>query len=494
MAFQRSVIIAVCVSIGAGFLSFFLFRPAVGNGPYGGGYGVLYLDQSCSDRAVGGALSSAGIETFFSESSQWAYLDDFGELVKVPLDEYPERLEPFDPRNDGYAERLRSFFVRDGMRRFFIPFSPGKGDSAKAALSLADRLSVALGDTPYTLEFPVYNQPFSRYMILIAFFGVAALFSLFLSEAPFALVFLIPLCIPLVFLGSIGLVLTGTLFAFSGSLIPPLREFFVCRRRGSCLRKPLGVPDFSRLMPLLFAVVYGMVFCTGNIPVPAALSVFLSCCCVIVTALRTESNQNGHIRFHPVSIKKPALGIPAFFRYFKRNCPRTILPWIPAAVLALVVPLVLPGSVVPGGELMTRDIPVLHAGDYEAHLAFQRSFSLRSLEDTVGYKTYPGYLPYSDYYRYSIGNDGLVMEAGLETEGELAQTGAVREEFSPFPLADLMGFLEGYTPAANTAHTLGDLISIVLILIPALPSLVRGGRRERKGGNSLVLNDKRIAA
>jgi hypothetical protein len=195
-----------------------------------------------------------------------------------------------------------------------------------------------------------------------------------------------------------------------------------------------------------------------------------------------------------VSIKKPALNIPAFFRYFNRNCPRTILPWIPAAVLALVVSFILPGTAVPGSELMTRNIPVLHAGDYEAHLAFQRSFSLRSLEDTAGYKTYPGYLPYSDYYRYAIGDDGLVMEAGLENGGEPAQTGAGPGEFPPFPLADLMDFLEGYTPAVNTARTPEDLISIALILIPAFPLLIRGGRRERKGGNSLVLNDKRIAA
>jgi hypothetical protein len=486
MVFQRSVIIAVCVSLGAGVLSFLLFRPAVDSGPYGG-YGVLSLDQSCSDRAVGEALRSAGIETFFSESSQWAYLDDFGELVKVPLDEYPERLEPFDPRNDGYAERLRSFFVRDGTRRFFIPFNPGKGDSPKR---FADRLSAALGDTPYTLEFPVHNQPFSRYIILIAFFGAAALSSLLLSEAPFSLAFLIPLCVPLAFLGSIGLVLTGTLFAFSGSLSPPLGEFFARHRNRSCSRKPSEVSGFSRLMPLVFAAIYGLVFRIGTIPVLTALPVFLSCCCVTGTVLWAESNRDGHIRFQPVSIKKPALGIPAFFRYFKRYCPRTILPWVPAAALALVVPFILPGYIAPGRELMTQNIPVLNAGDYEAHLAFQRSFSLRSLEDTAEYKTYPGYLPYSDYYRYSIGDDGLVMENGEEP----VQTDAGRGEFPPFPLAALMDFLEGYTPDANTARAPGDLISILLILVPALPSLIRGRRGERKRGNSLVLNDKRIAA
>jgi hypothetical protein len=496
MAFQwkpaRLVVIAVCVSLGAGFLSFFLFRPSAAGGPYGG-YGVLRLDESCSDRAIGTALAAAGIETYFSESGLWAYLDDFGELVKVPLDEYSERLEPFDPRNDGYAERLRSFFVRDGTRRFFIPLNPEQGDSRKR---LAERLDAALRDTPYTLEFLARSRPLSRHWVLFAVFGAAVLFSLFWSEALFPQFSLVPLCLPLVFLGASGMVLTGTLFALSGSLIQPLREFFafvLTRRRGGSLpRKPPGGFDFSRIMPLVFAAVYAAVLRIGNIPVLAASALLFSCCCITGTVLWAESNRDGHIRFRPVSIKKPDMSVPAFFRYFKRHCPRAILPWVLAAVLALVLSLALPGAETEAGggeERLTEDIPVLYAGDYEAHLAFQRSFSLRPLEDTERFRSHPEYLPYSDYYRYSIGDDGLVMEAGSGA-ASFGDAG----EFPPFPLADLMGFLEGYTPAVNPVRTAGDLISILLILIPALPSLIRGGRRERKGGSPLVFNDKRIAA
>jgi hypothetical protein len=498
MVFQRSVIITVCVSLGAGFFSFFLFRPSAGGASFGE-YGVLSVDQSCSDRTIGRALTSAGIEPFFSESSQWVYLDDFGELVKVPLDEYSERLEPFDPRNDGYAERLRSFFVRDGTRRFFIPLNLEKGDSRK---KLAGRLGATLGDTPYTLEFLVRNQPFSRTLILFAVFAAAVLASLFLSEAPFPLVFLIPLCVPLVFLGSPGMALTGTLFAFSGSLTPPAREFFTCRRRLS--HKPpdrLGVPVFSCLMPLVFAFVYVMILRAGNILFLSALSVLLSCCCVTGTVLWAGTDRDGHIRFHPAPIKKTAVGIPGFFRYFKLNCPRTILPWIPAAIFPLVLSFLQTGAdAKPNMELLTKDIPILCAEDYEAHLAFQRSFSLRPLEDAERFKTHPESLPYSDYYRYSIGDDGLVMKAGQEDGEGIAQTGFGAPvygdygEFPPFPLADFMGFLEGYTPAVSLVRTSGNLIVILLILIPALSSLIRGGRRERKGGSSLVFNDKRIAA
>jgi hypothetical protein len=506
MTFQRSVIIAVCVSLGAGFLSFFLFRPVQGGGSYGG-YGMLSLDQSYSDRMIGDALRSAGIETYLSESTQWVYLDDFGGLIKVPLDEFSWRLEPFDPRNDGYAEKLRSFFVRDGTRYFFIPLSPEQCDPRSG---FADFLNAALGDTPHTLELLIQTQPPPRYWLLFAVFGTAVVFSFFLSDAPLLLVFLIPPCAGLVFLGSPGMVLTGTIFAFSSSLISPLRELFVRRRAGTSQAIHEGLSGglwnrgsfvFSWVMPLLFAVFYGVLLYVGNIPVLAALFPFLSCCCVIGLVLWAQSNRDEHLRFHPVPIKEPAPSISGFFWYFKRHCPLTILPWVPAAVLALVLSLLMPepdtAFTKPVPEL-GGDIPVLYAGDYEAHLAFQRSFSLRILEDTKSLKNQSESLPYSDYYRYAIGEDGLVMEAGRGEGDGQAGFGVPAfgddKEFSPFPLADLMSFLTGYTPAVNSIHIPGDLILIVLILIPTLPSLIRGGRRERKGGSSLVVNDKRIAA
>jgi hypothetical protein len=148
-------------------------------------------------------------------------------------------------------------------------------------------------------------------------------------------------------------------------------------------------------------------------------------------------------------------------------------------------------------KLLKEDAPVLYAGDYEAHVAFQRSFSLRPLGDAGRSQTRRESLPYSAYYRYSIGDDGLVTKTGQESGEGIGLAGSDAMpygEFPPFPLADLMGFLEGYTPAASPIHTSGNLVSILLILIPALPSLFRGGRRERKGGSPLVFNDKRIAA
>jgi hypothetical protein len=86
-----------------------------------GGYAALALGQGAPDREIALALEQALGRPVLSESSQWVFLNSFNASERIPLDEYDSRLEPFDPRRDGYAEKLRNFFVRDGKRWFFIP-------------------------------------------------------------------------------------------------------------------------------------------------------------------------------------------------------------------------------------------------------------------------------------------------------------------------------------------------------------------------------------
>jgi hypothetical protein len=485
MAFQKSVVLAACISLCGGFLGFLLARPFSGGEP-GGGYGVLMLDQSGPDRPIGAALTAAGIKTYFSESNQWVYLDDFGALLQVPLDEYQDRLEPFDPRNDGYAEKLRSFFVRDGSRRFYIPLDAGMGAPHRR---LAGQVASALGDTSYTLEFPAYEPSSFTHSVLYILFGAAVLASLFLSGALPQMFFLVPLCVPLVFFGPPGFVLTGALLGFSGSLLPFLREFFVRFRSEG---KHPGVFAASFLMPPVFALIYGALVFLNRIPVSVALWALFSCCCVLVIVQFGESYRDGHLRFRSVPIRRPVLNLRVFLRFFSRNYPRIILPWAPASVLAMLLLLfVLPGSGAGTGASLDG-MTAVNAGDYEAHLAFQRFFSLRSL--------YQKDLPYSGYYRYSIDEDGLVVEAGPAAWESPGQTGAALvgygddERFPPFPLADLVDFLEGYTADENPVRAPGNLISIGLLLIPVVPSLIWAGRKEGRKRNALIMNDKRIAA
>ena len=119
--FYAPVLFLCSLTLG-GVLFFFSLRclPASGGGRLEG-YAALALGENVPDREAAAALEAALGRPVVSESSQWVFLNNFEGLERVPLGDYEGRLEPFDPRRDGYAEKLMNFFVRDGRRWFFIP-------------------------------------------------------------------------------------------------------------------------------------------------------------------------------------------------------------------------------------------------------------------------------------------------------------------------------------------------------------------------------------
>ena len=93
-----------------------------------------------SDEAlIAEKLSAAGIEGFFSASTAFVLLNEFDAIVKVPVSEYNERLLDGDPRKDSaYVDALHSFFVSDGTRRFFVPYT---GNAAVTLRTVTQALS-----------------------------------------------------------------------------------------------------------------------------------------------------------------------------------------------------------------------------------------------------------------------------------------------------------------------------------------------------------------
>ena len=105
-----------------------------------GAYGALVCGGDVPDREIRQRLEARGFTGIVSESGQWVLIDRFGSVERVPLDEYPARIMPFDPRNDGYAQKLRSLFVRDEQRFIYIPRTVG----------IESRLAAALEDIPFS--------------------------------------------------------------------------------------------------------------------------------------------------------------------------------------------------------------------------------------------------------------------------------------------------------------------------------------------------------
>jgi hypothetical protein len=131
----------------AGMVLFFISIDILSRGDREG-YAVLSLDEGVPDRAAAGALERALGRPVISESSQWVLLHNFGSLERVSLEDYEGRLEAFDPRRDGYAQKLRDFFVREGRRRIFIPLDRelfGSPLALNPRRVLERRLAAALG-------------------------------------------------------------------------------------------------------------------------------------------------------------------------------------------------------------------------------------------------------------------------------------------------------------------------------------------------------------
>jgi hypothetical protein len=489
---SKPVVVSLFIALVFTLLSLFSMRRLLPEGR-GASYAVLSLDKSWSDSRIVGMLNEAGVETVISESSQWVFLDDFGYLRRFSPEEYRERLEPFDPRNDGYAERLHAFFVRDEKRLFFIPLAGAFRGRSYGWLK--KNILSGLGDIPYSLEFLSSSGSVSWLFILFGAGAAGTLIFLFFSRGlarrePPGIVLLLPVAAPFALAGSPGFALSALFFGLFAVSAAPLREFFVSRRYGykpfsPRAREIQGANHrFSWCLVALFLCVYGGISCFGSIPVAASGAGFVAFSAILWAVLWMESHQGkvrNHIRFLPVQIRRSGGGLSSF--------PRIVLPFALASLFALFLELPASEPAASGyAGIMGEGAPILSPADYAAHLAFQSSFSLRPLGAIPDPSANAGSDAAYPYLRYILGDDGLI--AGSAAYDGFPETG----EAPPFPrdMERLMEFLGGNTQPRR--HTPGDLIPVMLVLVLGILPLFSIGKKYRNKKSLLVYTDKRVAA
>jgi hypothetical protein len=438
-------------------------------GVLGGGFAALTLDESYPDRQIRELLAREGFKTTIGESSQWVFLDDFGSLEQIPLDEYWDRVEPFDPRNDGYAELLRSFFVSRGERRVFI-------DLGGAPLDLEGRVKAALGDIRYSLSVPASRRsPLAPGLLFVVAAGLTLLLA---REISSTLIFL-PLWAPLAGLGAEGFALTAVLTGFSRTLREPALDYFVARRHGTARGRalpPAGVWALCGLFPVI-AVVLAVFGSYPLLTVPAALILVPLLLCFSLWDESRRELRDGHIRFRPVLIT-PLARRSGFYL-------PVMAPFAVAALALLLLSRLFPGVETAGKGVLPRTgwniPPELNAERYQEHRAFQQAFSYTSLGGEESF-----------YLHYSLAEDGLVLGDGsgealvVETEGAIP----------PFPLASLIDFLAAYAyTGSDPAASRGDSPACPLIVLGLCVPLILRDWRWRKSREKLSMHkDKRIAA
>jgi hypothetical protein len=455
--FLRYFFISALVSLGLGalLLLWALLVPPSSSGDWA----VVYAGERLADRETGEKLKALGLN-YVSESSQWVLLDDFSMLKQVPLDVYEEQVESFDPRNDGYAQRLRSFFVQAGERRIFIEktgmsgagleralrgiFGPGEGVLWRADLNPG---GLSRKDLAFTL----------------ALFAAASALCICLvgTGSLFALLCILPVLAFLVLAGPAGLAAAGILEAVFCLLREPLAERFRSTQGASrvihhSLTKELSgwFHTFPReLGGSLAGIVLYLISCVlGKIPLVVSLPVV----CFLVPVLLLPPWAESHIPrniFFPLPIRKGQ-----FLLLFPPPLPVFLLAFAGALAFSAFQ-----------GEL-TGETPALASDwplppdreEYSRHGAFQRSFSRRSLRNSG-----------EPYGSYSLGADGLIVSF---TES------APDKSVPPYPevLTRLQTELKGERKDVLPLWRFGAMLILMLILsAPALLGMTRYSKKKR---------------
>ena len=454
--------ITVFLSVIFLFSGKFLSPPADGSG-----YAILRTDPGTNDDETVSMLHAGGIRGIAAVSTQTVFMDDFGDIKEIPLTQYGDYLAGFDPRNDGYAEKLESFFYQDGKRLAFIPLAENPGTPG----ALTKQVNQILVNIPHELRF--LNAPAPRVFPWILFaLSLGCVFYFFRSLRP-----LIHLFFPMagfVFWGSPGLVSISLLGAVISVLVYPVKEYFTAAWYGKkrSFKDQLRTYLFSWISGGILLLIYLAVLILTNISLVFGLVVFGGVSGLFVFSIRWDVLKGAsleHVRFLPV----PIAG------YGGKN-PGRLMPAVPFICASLVLLVSSVFFTYTFSDFSLDPSRAVTREDYESHIRFQSGFSFNPLGRTSG----------SDQYKtYTMGADGLISQG---------ETGPAENLFSrnpgDFPLDGLTGQILGAAGRTIPWNTPENIISLVcfLLMIPVLFS----SRAFRRGRKKIITmyNDKRIAA
>jgi len=245
--------------------------------------------------------------------------------------------------------------------------------------------------------------------------------------------------------------------------------------------KPFRINLFLVMLFLFFILV---LFITGDlsfVPMLAGCLGFFFLNFVSFQVEKDRARKNRHIPFTPVLL------FPLQSRTF--SLFPFLLPFAAASLLVISLPLIFPGISPPAENAALIDSRYyVTAEDYHRHMAFQRSFSFRSLNHPQNEEVISPF--YRDgYLRYYLGDDGLIVSSSNPT-GSIAEN-------PPFPLEKLKEFLVNYdsqtvAQTANYFMNTVEWVSVIIILTACIIGIIRPRILPKK--KIPVFGDKRIAA
>lgn len=430
-------------------------------------YAVVQIGTKINDEDIVLRFNSEGIRNIESASTQTVFLDDFGKVIQIPLHQYDDYIFEFDPRNDGYSEKIKRFFYQDGKQFIFIPFAQ-QDFSARMIISKIDEV---LKDIPHTIQFigKMLPKKLPWLLFFAAVFGVLSFFKklrsvagIFFPMAGFTL------------WGPSGFILSALLVIFFAMLINPLRELLMSRSFGKkrSVLEQLSLYQNSCIAAGGFFVLCVLVMLFTDISVLYTAAVFVVLWGLFYLSLQGEINRSKklkHSRFLPLPISGENMNI------IQKSV--SALPFAAAAVFLILSSFFLN----PGASGFDFDeTHLVSKSDFEAHLNYQQNFSFIPLGKTI---------EKSQYKTYQLGDDGLVFD----NEKVYSETHEISGDVS-FPLEDLVHHIAGGSVQPMRWLSLRTIIPIIFFLI--LVFFAMYARIKNRGRKKIIsmYNDKRIAA
>jgi hypothetical protein len=464
MSFFRSVLLASLISLLAAIGLLFI-GSAMGYEEFRGGYAVLITDDTIQDEAILSRLESGDL--FFggspvSESSQWVLLDEFDSIKRIPLDQFSSRIFPFDPRNDGYAGKLRDVFVRDGKRFIYLPLFAGNWK----ANFLDKKFNELMGDIPVSVEYYGIGRPLSLFFIVYAAASVILLIMCYVKRKVHRsivnIIPMIPVLSSLGFFGAAGIGSAALLFALFIMLKEPLNDLVnppPSIKKGKDFKtiyKEIIAPyKFYWLFVPVFAAALSILVIFSQLKVLFLIAVTIASFAVFFFSLKIVIFSGvEHKRFNPLMIVRR--------RFPEFVFPMYILPFVIGAFLTMFFTPFMSGTYDSGNKFDA----IVTEQDYYDHLTYQTSFSTRRL----------GGGEFSSYPAFSFDTDGLILMNKTGTAQSVKLS-----DFPNFPLKQLMDFFNNVNNGdiINSGKRTGRIqenLSLLVLLLFIFPGLFFRGK------------------
>jgi len=481
MSFFRSVFLASLVSLLAALALLFIGF-SMGYEEFRGGYAVLTVDDSVNDRELRSLLETSAffVGDPISESSQWVLLDEFDSIQRIPLDKYFSRVFYFDPRYDGYADKLRSIFVRDGKRFVYLPLMAGNWNTGHLNKNFSD----LLGDISFSVNYYGIGRPLTLFFVVYIVSSVILLILCYLKRkihrSIVNIIPMIPVLSSLGFFGAAGIGCAGLLFGLFILLKEPLGDLVNpaapsekgFKKRFNQIKKEIILPyrNFWYFLPV-FIMAFSVLIIFSQLKFLFLLLASAVSFAVFFFSLKIVSFSGvEHKRFNPITIVKR--------RFPEFVFPIYILPFVIGAFITMFFTPYMSGTY----DSSAKFDALVDEQDYIAHVTYQASFSTRQMGPsqmgTSQMGTSQMYTSYSSFPSFSFDADGLPsMNAASGSQ-------YVRlSDFPPFPLKYLMEFFNNVNNGSRMdadisgrrkTGGIAERLSLLILLLFLFPGFIAG--------------------